>query len=101
LAALLASSDDPIDLPGMQTLVQKQLNNIPPSLLTRATVEFFLYHEYNPHPANSDLNITNNFYTRLNSLQGHRGTYYTGALASFACSYCVWDQALRLVDANF
>jgi len=82
-------------------IVQKDLANISASGVLDTKLQFVQLHQYQPTPSTASLRAQPNFYTRINNLQGHRDTYYTGALLTTSASYAVWNQALLLVQANF
>jgi len=82
-------------------IVKSGLANISASGVLNTTLNFVQLHQYQPTPSNASLSARPNFYTKINNLQGHRDTYYTGALLTTSASYAVWNQALLLVEANF
>jgi len=82
-------------------IVESGLTNVSAAGVLDTKLQFVNLHQYQPTPSNASLSAQPNFYTRINNLQGHRDTYYTGALLTTSASYAVWNQALLLVQANF
>jgi len=64
----------------------------PTEAVTKVTWEKFWRHEYNPHFSRTVLGGAVNPYTRLDQLQGHRNTFYCGALASTETSAYIWNK---------
>ncbi|AGO85601.1 hypothetical protein psal_cds_1260 [Pandoravirus salinus] len=93
-----ATSQEPISVPAMRQLVVDQLARMPASLLTNATaVDEFLLHAFQPHFTDAELARPGGAYAALEALQGHRKTYYVGALKNFAVTYQLWQASYDLV----
>ncbi|AJF96839.1 thioredoxin reductase [Pandoravirus inopinatum] len=87
-----ATSQEPISVAAMRQLVVEQLARMPASLLTNATaVDEFLLHAFQPHFTDAELARPGGAYAALEALQGHRKTYYVGALKNFAVTYQLWQ----------
>jgi len=102
-AAFLAASQAFIPLNNMVTLLNNQLSQFASYGLidSNFTISDIDYHEYLPHGSTSSITQSPTFYTKLKNLQGHRKTYYVGALASYAGTYITWEHAFNLIQANF
>jgi hypothetical protein len=98
-AQILGSSSNPMTNAQFASLAATQIAHLSPSV--NASVWFTNYHQYQPYPVTSGINHPFGFYTQLQTLQGHRNTYYIGALASYAGTYLVWEQAFDLIAKNF
>ncbi|AVK76515.1 hypothetical protein pneo_cds_908 [Pandoravirus neocaledonia] len=96
-----ATSETPVTIDAMRQLVVQQLARMPASLLTNATaVDQFLLHAFQPHFTDAELARPGGAYAALAALQGHRATYYLGALKNFAVTYQLWQAAYDLVAAH-
>jgi hypothetical protein len=96
-----ATSQEPISLGAMRQTVVAQLARMPASLLTNATaVDAFLLHAFQPHFTDAELARPGGAYAALNALQGHRKTYYVGALKNFAVTYQLWQASYDLVSTR-
>jgi hypothetical protein len=101
-ASLLGSSDTPMNNTAFAALAATQLARLKtPVRYLDAAVSFTNLHEYQPYPITDGINHPFGFYTQLRAIQGHRNTYYVGALASYAGSYLVWEQAYDLIKHEF
>jgi len=78
-----------------------KLTQVPTTPLTSASINTFIKHEFQPYFPTSVLQDCPNPYTRIKSLQGHKNTYYVGALMTFAESAKVWEHAYQLVNEKF
>lgn len=85
----------------MLQIVNHQLNNVPHSLIHESNVIAFNHHIFQPHFSVSSLSTSPTPYTKLENLQGYRGTYYIGALKDFALSVLLWDSSLRFISEHF
>ncbi|BCU03046.1 hypothetical protein [Pandoravirus japonicus] len=93
-----ATSQEPISVSAMRQTVVDQLARMPASLLTNATaVDEFLLHAFQPHFTDAELARPGGAYAALEALQGHRKTYYVGALKNFAVTYQLWQASYDLV----
>jgi hypothetical protein len=62
----------------------------------------FNFHEYQPFVKNvTALATSPTLYTQIANIQGHRHTYYVGALTGYAGTYIVWENAYKLVQHYF
>lgn len=93
-----ATSQEPVSVSAMRQTVIDQLARMPASLLTNATaVDEFLLHAFQPHFTDAELARPGGAYAALEALQGHRKTYYVGALKNFAVTYQLWQASYDLV----
>ncbi|AGO83251.2 hypothetical protein pdul_cds_990 [Pandoravirus dulcis] len=93
-----ATSQEPVSVSAMRQTVIEQLARMPASLLTNATaVDEFLLHAFQPHFTDAELARPGGAYAALEALQGHRKTYYVGALKNFAVTYQLWQASYDLV----
>lgn len=99
---LFASAAVPITGAAMEAVISTQLRGLPVDLITNATLDQFANHEkFLPHFSYADVSSSPNVYTRLKTLQGHRNTYWIGALRNFANSAALWDMSYKFVQQYF
>jgi len=95
-------SINPISQDSMYAIMQGQLNNMPPDLLTNITITERAPHDkFLAHFTKESLLQSPNIYTRLKNLQGHRNTYWLGTLRNYADSAILWDQSYKFVQEYF
>jgi len=70
----------------MNFIVARQLARLSSSMVTSANVQAIFKHRFQPHYSQSDLTNVPSPHAELRSLQGHRNTFYVGAIDSF-CSH--------------
>lgn len=97
--ASTASNDMSAD--AIETFVQQQLDGMPAWIMSDVVVTDLLIHEFQPHFSNAELERPGGAYQGLRNLQGHRNTYWVGALSHFAVSFQLWNAAYELVQQYF
>jgi hypothetical protein len=88
----------------MSQAVQSQLGNIANAnspLFSSYSMITFLAHVFQPHFPVGALAESPTPYTMLEQLQGHRNTYYIGAVKDFAQSTLLWEKSYRFVNDYF
>ncbi|KAI9013598.1 hypothetical protein DFJ74DRAFT_682569 [Hyaloraphidium curvatum] len=102
LAPGFAYSDFPLDDNQVRSFVEAQIANIPQTAIAKVTLERFYRHKgFQPHFPPEALARSPNPYTVIAGLQGNKGTFHVGALLSYAESTKIWENAFRMVEANF
>jgi len=76
----------------LDSIMIESSEGVPPEAFTSVTFEHFWRHEYNPHFSVGVLGAAVNPYTRLDNLQGHRNTFYCGALYDTETSGYIWNK---------
>lgn len=100
-AGAWANADGVATLDEMMVAVNRDLSNIPPSLIENPQVIFKNLHLYSPHFSTRSLLASPSADTRLRNLQGQQGTYWVGAAVTVDSSTLQWNQAYELISANF
>jgi len=100
-AVIYASSDVPTTNAAFRAKVTEELKLIPSTLVTSFQINEFFFHEYYAYPSDQMLADPVGFYTRMNRLQGHRNTFWVGALYSgLQAHHSIMDKTFRLVMNN-
>jgi hypothetical protein len=98
-----AFSDDPIPTNEMRAEMDRQFNvmaSAPSSLITGHTIGQFYRHKYQPYPSNNALQSTTNFFQKVDALQGHLNTYWTGALLAGNSHMNIFLHSYNLVNSD-
>lgn len=96
-----ATGKKEITVDNMKEVIQDQLDNIPSSLATNATVLAVSRHEFQPYYYANQLAKTPSPNAVLRSLQGRRNTWVVGAVDSYASHLQITERTLHLIANNF
>ena len=97
-----ATSDVQKSVTEMRAIVQEQLDRIPPNIFTNVDVDIFFQHGgYWGYFDNKSLRKNYSPWAKLNDLQGHRNTFWVGALNRMASSSHIWDDSYRIIAQYF
>jgi len=91
----------PNTLDEMKAIVARQLAKLPSSVVTSANVPTIFEHRFQPYYSSRDLQAVPSPPSELRSLQGHRNTFYVGAIESFCSHIHIIERNINLIKANF
>jgi len=96
----LSVSQTMLPLAEMEMISQESAQGIPASALTNITFVEFFEHQYNPR-FSPDALASVPPYLQIDALQGHRKTYWVGAVRSTGDSTKIWEQNYQLLEKHF
>lgn len=100
-AALYSLSEDHVSADQMKSILDQQLSNLPDSIATGHNITLISPHAYYPYPSNDVLSVNDHFFKRADRLQGHRNTFWVGALFSMNAHHAIVSHSYDITKAHF